>query len=64
MAKFRHAGVDGHDVVRACGRGVMLEAKTRLEATGKELVSNGGTCEGVQEKFFGPSSGTTVRRAW
>ena len=64
VAELRHACVNGRDVVGACCRGVVLETETRLEATGKELVRNGGTCEGVQEKFFGPSSGTTVRRAW
>ena len=46
------------------GRGVILETETRLEAMGKELVRNGSTCEGVQEKDFGPGSATTVRRAW
>jgi hypothetical protein len=64
VAKLRHAGVDGRYVVRAGGRGVILETETRLEATGKELVRNGGTCAGVQEKDFGPGSGATVRRAW
>jgi hypothetical protein len=64
VAKLRHAGVDGRYVVRTGGRGVILETETRLEATGKELVRNGGTCEGVQEKDFGPGSGVTVIRAW
>ena len=43
VSKLRHAGVDGRDVVRTGGRGVIFETETRLEATGKELVRNGGT---------------------
>jgi len=50
VAKLRHACVNGRDVVSACGRGVVLETETRLEATGKELVRNGCTCDWVQEK--------------
>ena len=50
VAKLRNACVNGRDVVSACGRGVVLETETRLEATGKELVRNGCTCDWVQEK--------------
>ena len=46
VANLRHVGVDGRYAVRAGGRGVILETETRLEATGKELVRNGGICEG------------------
>jgi hypothetical protein len=63
VVKLRHTCVNGHDVVSAGGRGVVLETETRLEAAGKELVRNGGTCDGVQEKDFCPCIGTTVRRA-
>jgi hypothetical protein len=64
VAKLRHAGIDGRYVVRAVCREVILETETRLEATGKELVHNEGTCEGVQEKDFCPCNSATVRRAW
>ena len=40
IAQLRHAGVYGRYVVRAGGRGVILEVETRLEATGKDLVRN------------------------
>ena len=63
MSKLRDAGIDGRDVVRAGGRGVILEAETRLEATGEELVRNRNTCQGVQEKDFGPCGGATIWRA-
>jgi hypothetical protein len=45
------AGVDGRDVVGAGGRGVILEAETRLKATGEELVRNRSTCQWVQDKI-------------
>jgi hypothetical protein len=54
MSKLRHTGVDGHNVVCAGGLGVVLEAEKRFETTGEELVRDGGTCQGVQEKNFGP----------
>jgi hypothetical protein len=62
-AELRHACVNGRDVVSAGSRGVVLATETRLEAVGKELVRNGSTCNGVQEKDFCPCIGTTVRRA-
>ena len=64
VAELRSRVFDRGDVVKIRSHGDILETKTRLEATGKELVSNRGTCEGVQEKDFGPGSATTVRRAW
>jgi len=63
VAELRHACVNGRDVVGACCRGVVLETETRLEAAGKELVRNEGTCDWVQEKDFCPCSCTTGRRA-
>ena len=39
-----------------------LEAgKAFLETTGEELVRDGGTCQGVQEKDFGPGIGAAVK---
>ena len=59
---MRETDVDQIDVVRAGGWGVVFEGKTLLETAGKELVRNGGTCQGVQEKDFCPRIGTTVKR--
>ena len=56
VAKLRHTSVDPSNVVRAGFRGVIGEHKTLLKAAGEELVRNGGTCQGVQEKNFGPGS--------
>ncbi len=54
VAKLRHTSVDPSDVVRAGFRGFIGEHKTLLKTTGEELVRDGGTCQGVQEKNFGP----------
>ena len=54
VAKLRDTGVDPSDVVRAGFRGVIGEQKTLLKTAGEELVRDGGTCQGVQEKNFGP----------
>ena len=51
VTELRHACVDGRDVVGAGGRGVILEAETRLKATGEELVRNRSTCQWVQDKI-------------
>jgi hypothetical protein len=56
VAKLRYVSVDASDVLRACFRGVVGEHKTLLETAGEELVRDGGTCQGVQEKNFGPGS--------
>jgi hypothetical protein len=48
-------------VCRYALRGVVFEGKTLLETVGEELVSNGGTCQGVQEKDFGPGIGASVK---
>jgi len=61
VAKLRDTGVDQIDVFRAGGWGVVFEGKTLLETAGKELVRNGGTCQGVQEKDFGPRIGAAVK---
>ena len=55
VAKLRHTSVNPSDVVRAGIRGVIGEHKTLLKTAGEELVRDGGTCQGVQEKDFGPS---------
>ena len=62
VSKLRHAGVDGRNVVGAGGRGVIFEAETRLEATGKELVRNRSTCQWVQDKNFCPGGCATIER--
>ena len=54
LAKLRDTGVDQSDVFRADGWGVVFEGKTLLETVDEELVCDGGTCQGVQEKDFGP----------
>jgi hypothetical protein len=54
VAKLRDTGVDQSDVFRAGGWGVVFEGKTLLETVDEELVCDGGTCQGVQEKDFGP----------
>jgi len=54
VAKLRHTSVDPSNVVRAGFRGVIGEHKTLLKTSGEELVRDGGTCQGVQEKNFGP----------
>ena len=54
VAKLRYTGVDPSNVLRAGFRGVVSEDKTLLETAGEELVRDGGTCQGVQEKIFGP----------
>ena len=61
VAELRDICIDRSNVVRAGGCGVVLEAETRLKATGEELVRNGGTCQGVQEKDFGPGIGASVK---
>ena len=62
VAELRSRGVDGGNVVGSSSRGVILETEARLEATGKELVRDGDTCDGVQEEDFRPGGGTTVER--
>ena len=61
MAKLRVTGFDQSDVVSAGGWGVVFEGKALLETTGEELVRDGGTCQGVQEKDFGPGIGAAVK---
>ena len=63
VAKLRYGSIDAIDGLRACFRGVVGEHKTLLETAGEELVRDGGTCQGVQEKDFGPDSGATVKGA-
>ncbi len=62
MSELRDACIDGSNVVRAGGCGVVLEAETRLEAAGEELVRDLSTCQGVQDKDFFPGSGATIKR--
>jgi hypothetical protein len=52
VAELRSRGVDGGNVVGSSSRGVVLETEARPEATGKELVRDGGTCDGIQEEGF------------
>ena len=61
MAKLEDTGVDQSDVFRAGSWGVVFEGKTLLETVGEELVRNGGTCQGVQEKDFGPRIGVVLK---
>ena len=63
LAKLRDTGVDQSDVFRAGSWGVVFEGKTLLETMGEELVRNGGTCQGVQEKDFGPIPGEVARNS-
>jgi hypothetical protein len=62
VSELRDACIDGSNVVRAGGCGVVLEAKTHLEAAGEELVRDRSTCQGVQDKDFFPGSGATIKR--
>jgi hypothetical protein len=61
-SRVSHRDVDGSNVVGSGSRGVILETEAHPEATGKVLVRDGGTCDGVQEKDFRPGSSTTVGR--
>jgi hypothetical protein len=62
VAELRNRGVDGSDVVKSRSLGVILETKTRLQATSKELVRNRCTGDGVQKENFRPRRCTTIRR--
>jgi hypothetical protein len=54
VAELRSRGVDRTDVVKSRSHGVILETKTRLKATSKELVRDRCTGDGVQKENFRP----------
>jgi hypothetical protein len=62
VAKLGDTGVDQSDVFRAGCWGVVCEGKTLLETAVEELVRDGGTCQGVQEKDFCPRIRAAVKR--
>ena len=51
VAELRDRGIDRGDVVKSRSHGVILETKTRLEATSEELVRDRCTSDGVQRHF-------------
>jgi hypothetical protein len=62
VAELRSRSVDRSDVGKSRSHGVILETKTRLEATSKELVRDRCTSDWVQKENFRPRRCTTVRR--
>ena len=62
VAELRSRGVDRGDVVNNGSHGVILEVKTRLEATSEKLVLDRHTGDGVHKENFRPRRCTTVRR--
>ena len=62
VAELRSRGVDRGDVVNNGSHGVILEVKTRLEATSEKLVLDRHTGDGVHKENFSPRRCTTVRR--
>ena len=61
VAELRNRVVDGDNVVGSSSSGVILETEARPEATGKELVRNRSTCDGVQEEDSRPRRSAPVR---
>ena len=62
MVELRSLGVDGGDVGGSSSCAVVLETEACLEATGKWLVRDRSTGDGVQEENFSPRRSAAVGR--